>query len=97
VSYRQSAVGWPTLEFESLNEALSAVTIVTAMCLATLAFRFWHASIIILLARPYVLLLGLVPIRLRLVPCTSLVGLWVRCLASTISPMILGSRAMMSA
>ena len=74
-TYRQSTIRWLVLEFEPLNEALSALTIAATVCLVALAFRFPFASIIAPLLLPCVLLLGFVSISLRLAPCTSLV--WV--------------------
>ena len=96
-THRQSTVRWLVLEPETLNEALSTFTIATAMCPGTLAFRCTPTSIVLLLAIPYILLLGLVSVGLRLAPYTSLVGLLVRCLDATIRAMLLGSRATMSA
>lgn len=96
-THRQSAVRCLVLESESLNEALCALTIATTVRPGTLAFRFSLASVLALLALPYILLLGLVSIGLRLAPCTSLVGLLVRHLDVTIRAMILGAPATISA
>lgn len=96
-THRQSTVRWLVLELETLNEALSTLVIATTVCPGTLAFRFSLASILALLALPYILLLGLVSIGLRLAPCTSLVGLLVRCLDANVRAMLLGSRATLSA
>ena len=96
-THRQSTVRWLVVEPETLNEALGTFTIVAAMCPGNFAFQCAPTSILALLAFPYILLLGLVSIGLRLAPCTSLVGLLVRCLDAIIHAMLLGSRATRSA
>jgi hypothetical protein len=96
-TYRQSTIRWPVLEFEPLNEALGALTIAATVCLFSLASRFPFTSIIALLPLTCVLLLGFVSIRLRLAPCTFLVGVPVQCLDAAIFTMLLGSRATISA
>lgn len=96
-THRQSTVRWLVLEPETLNETLGTLAIATTVCPGTLAFTFSLASVLAQLAPPYILLLRLVSIGLRLAPCTSVVAFWVRCLDATVRAMLLGSRMTISA
>ena len=96
-THRQSTVRLLVLESETLNKALGTLAITIAVGLGTPTSRSSFASILSLLAFPYISLLRLVSIGLRLAPGTSLEGLLGRHMDATIRAMILGRRATMSA
>ena len=90
-TYCQSTLRRPVLEPEALHQTFGALAIAATVDMPTLLFRLalFHTTISLSLA--FLRCLGLIPIRLGLVPCASLIGVGVRLLPASIPTVFLGS------
>jgi len=91
-TYCQSTLRRPILEPEALHETFSALAIAATVSTSTLLFRLALVHTAFPLPLAFLRCLGFVPIRLRFVPCASLIRLRVMLLRASIPTTMLWGR-----